>query len=134
MAKKPKPTLPDQRDDAVSFNVETAARYVGWSAFHMETLCREGKIAAFKDGERWIIPRKALDHYVEGRHREVVSERALGKLADEEQSRSSGEKPRTTMEQATEGEPTRPLWWLREDVLFTGAGLLDSVSLPKSQK
>jgi excisionase family DNA binding protein len=133
MAKKPKPTLPDQRDDAVAFNLETAARYVGWSAFHMETLCREGKIPAFKDGERWIIPRKALDHYIAGRHRAVVSERTLGKLADERRSTSPDEKPITALEQVPEGEPTRSLW-LRDDILFTGEGLLDSVSIPNSKK
>ena len=53
--------------------VETAARYLDCTPWHVEELCRSGTIVAFKEGKRWAVDRFELDRYVARRHSEAAA-------------------------------------------------------------
>ena len=54
-----------------SMSVETAARYLDATPWHVEELFRTGAIAAYKQGKRWTVDRLELDRYVERRSSEA---------------------------------------------------------------
>lgn len=52
-------------------SVETAARFLDCTAWHVEDLCRSGEIVAFKEGKHWAISRLVLEEYVDRRTKEA---------------------------------------------------------------
>jgi excisionase family DNA binding protein len=64
-------------------SVQTAARYLDCTPWHIEDLCRSGAIVAFKEGKRWAIDRQELDRYVSRRHAEarMAGQVAAGQVA-----------------------------------------------------
>jgi excisionase family DNA binding protein len=52
-------------------SVQTAARYLDCTPWHMEELCRSGAVVAFKEGKHWAVDRHELDRYVTRRHIEA---------------------------------------------------------------